>query len=418
MKRTAILVALLVTTFASQPSAQPPNSEIDAATRAYLDRLSPEEKARSDAYFEGGYWLALVSFVYSLGVAWVFLGTGLSRKLRDFAARRVRIRSLRTAIYSAGYVVGASVLTFPLLFYRGFVREHRYDLSNQSFGPWMKDQLTALGVQLVIFVLLLVLLYGVFRRAPRAWWLWGAVTSLSVLVVVSLLAPIYIFPLFNEYRPLSEPGLRQAILEMARANGVPADEVYEFDASRQSKRISANVSGFMSTLRVSLNDNLLARCSEAEVRAVMGHEIGHYVLNHVYEGLVFFGVVLASGFAVLKWSYEAVQRRYGERWGIGGIEDEAGLPLLAALLSAYFFAVAPLTNSFVRANEAEADIFGLNASREPDGFAEVSLKLGEYRKLDPGPIEEWIFFDHPSGRSRIQMAMRWKVEQAETADGP
>jgi STE24 endopeptidase len=315
-------------------------------------------------------------------------------------------------------VVGASVLTFPLLFYRGFVREHRYDLSNQSFGPWMKDQLTALGVQLVIFVLLLVLLYGVFRRAPRAWWLWGAVTSLSVLVVVSLLAPIYIFPLFNEYRPLSEPGLRQAILEMARANGVPADEVYEFDASRQSKRISANVSGFMSTLRVSLNDNLLARCSEAEVRAVMGHEIGHYVLNHVYEGLVFFGVVLASGFAVLKWSYEAVQRRYGERWGIGGIEDEAGLPLLAALLSAYFFAVAPLTNSFVRANEAEADIFGLNASREPDGFAEVSLKLGEYRKLDPGPIEEWIFFDHPSGRSRIQMAMRWKVEQAETADGP
>jgi STE24 endopeptidase len=205
---------------------------------------------------------------------------------------------------------------------------------------------------------------------------------------------------------------------MARANGVPADEVYQFDASRQSKRISANVSGFMSTLRVSLNDNLLARCSEAEVRAVMGHEIGHYVLNHVYEGLVFFGVVLASGFAVLKWSYEAVQRRYGERWGIGGIEDEAGLPLLAALLSAYFFAVAPLTNSFVRANEAEADIFGLNASREPDGFAEVSLKLGEYRKLDPGPIEEWIFFDHPSGRSRIQMAMRWKVEQAETADGP
>jgi STE24 endopeptidase len=418
MKRTAILVALLVTTFASQPSAQPPNSEIDAATRAYLDRLSPEEKARSDAYFEGGYWLALVSFVYSLGVAWVFLGTGLSRKLRDFAARRVRIRSLRTAIYSAGYVVGASVLTFPLLFYRGFVREHRYDLSNQSFGPWMKDQLTALGVQLVIFVLLLVLLYGVFRRAPRTWWLWGAVTSLSVLVVVSLLAPIYIFPLFNEYRPLSEPGLRQAILEMARANGVPADEVYQFDASRQSKRISANVSGFMSTLRVSLNDNLLARCSEAEVRAVMGHEIGHYVLNHVYEGLVFFGVVLASGFAVLKWSYEAVQRRYGERWGIGGIEDEAGLPLLAALLSTYFFAVAPLTNSFVRANEAEADIFGLNASREPDGFAEVSLKLGEYRKLDPGPIEEWIFFDHPSGRSRIQMAMRWKVEQAETADGP
>jgi STE24 endopeptidase len=414
MKRTAILVALLLTTLASRVPAQPPNEDpADAATGAYLDRLSPEEKARSDAYFEGGYWLMLVDFAYGLGVAWVFLGTGLSRKLRDFAARRSRNRSLRTAIYSAGYVVGASVLTFPLLFYRGFLREHQYELSNQSFGPWMKDQLTALGVALVVFVLLLVLLYRVFRRAPRTWWLWGAVASLSVLVVVVLLAPVYIFPLFNEYRPLSEPGLRETILEMARANGVPAQEVYQFDASRQSKRISANVSGFLGTMRVSLNDNLLSRCSEAEVRAVMGHEIGHYVLNHVYEGLLFFGVVLVAGFAALKWSFEAVRRRFGERWGIGGIEDEAGLPLLAALLSAYFFAVSPLTNSFVRANEAEADIFGLNASREPDGFAEVALKLSEYRKLDPGPLEEWIFFDHPSGRARIHMAMRWKTAQTD-----
>ena len=144
----------------------------------------------------------------------------------------------------------------------------------------------------------------------------------------------------------------------------------------------------------------------------MGHEMGHYVLNHAYEGLLFFGVLLLVGFAFLRWGYRAAQRRFGERWGIGGIEDEAGLPLLAAVLSVYFFFATPLINSFVRANEAEADLFGLNATREPEGFAEVALKLGEYRKLDPGPLEEWIFFDHPSGRARIEMAMRWKAEQA------
>ncbi len=407
MKRIATAVALVLLSLTAEAPAQPLDPV--TATRAYLDRLTPEEKARSDAYFEGGYWLNLVDFVYGLGVAWVFLATGLSRGIRDFAAGRGRNPALRTAIYAALYVVSASVLTFPLLLYRGFFREHRFGLSNQSFGPWMKDQLTGLGVALVVFVFLLVLLYTVFRRAPRTWWLWGAVTSLAVLIAVSLVAPVYILPLFNEYRPLSEPGLKESILAMARANGVPADEVYQFDASRQSKRISANVSGFLSTLRISLNDNLLNRCTEAEVRAVMGHEIGHYALNHVYEGILFFGVLLVIGFASLQWSFSALKRRFA----IGGIEDEAGLPLLAALLSAYFFVMSPFINSFVRANEAEADLFGLNTAREAEGFAEVALKMAEYRKLDPGPLEEWIFYDHPSGRARIEMAMRWKAALTE-----
>jgi STE24 endopeptidase len=304
------------------------------------------------------------------------------------------------------------MLSFPLAVYTGFFREHRYGLSNQTFGPWFQERITALAVALVILGPLLVLLYAVFRRAPRTWWIWGSVVSLSTLALTSLIAPVFIMPLFNDYRPLSVPELKDPILAMARANGIPADEVYEFDASRQSKRISANVSGILGTMRISLNDNLLSRCTPQEIRSVMGHEMGHYVLNHVYEGLLFFGVLLLAGFAFLRWGYRAAQRRWGERWGIGGIDDEAGLPLLAAVLSVYFFFTTPFINTFVRSNEAEADIFGLNATREPEGFAEIALKLSEYRKLDPGPIEEWIFFDHPSGRARIEMAMRWKAEQS------
>ena len=409
VKASVLLVLLAATTAAAQSATLGSPEE---ETRNYLSRLSPEERARSDAYFEGGYWLQLLDFLYGLGVALVLLATGLSRKVRDLAARITRVRPLGTAIYGAFYVLASAILTFPLLVYTGFFREHRYGLSNQTFRPWFQERITALAVGLVIFGLLLVLLYAIFRRAPRTWWIWGSVVSLSTLALTGLIAPVFIMPLFNDYRPLAVPELRDSILAMARANGVPADEVYEFDASRQSKRISANVSGILRTMRISLNDNLLSRCTPAEIQSVMGHEMGHYVLNHTYEGLLFFGVLLLLGFAFLRWGYGAAQRRWGERWGIGGIEDEAGLPLLAAVLSVFFFFTTPFINTFVRANEAEADIFGLNATREPDGFAEVALKLSEYRKLDPGPIEEWIFFDHPSGRARIEMAMRWKAEQS------
>jgi STE24 endopeptidase len=411
--KASVLMVLFAAATAAPQSATLRTPEEE--TRDYLSRLSPEERARSDAYFEGGYWLRLLDFLYGLAVALVLLATGLSRRVRDLAARitqRGRVRPLGTAIYAAFYILASAVLSFPLLVYTGFFREHRYGLSNQAFGPWFQERITALAVALAILGPLLVLLYAVFRRAPRTWWIWGSVVSLSTLALTSLIAPVFIMPLFNDYRPLSVPELKDPILAMARANGIPADEVYEFDASRQSKRISANVSGILGTMRISLNDNLLSRCTPQEIRSVMGHEMGHYVLNHVYEGLLFFGVLLLLGFAFLRWGYRAAQRRWGERWGIGGIEDEAGLPLFAAVLSVYFFFTTPFINTFVRSNEAEADLFGLNATREPDGFAEVALKLGEYRKLDPGPLEEWIFFDHPSGRARIEMAMRWKAERS------
>jgi STE24 endopeptidase len=203
---------------------------------------------------------------------------------------------------------------------------------------------------------------------------------------------------------------------MARAQGVAAEDVFVFDASRQTKRVSANVSGFAHTLRISLNDNLLNRSSLAEIEAVMGHEIGHYVLNHVYKGLLFFGVVIVAGFAFLKWSFQAVAARKGALWGIRDAADPAGLPLALILLSAYFFVLTPGLNSWIRMEEAEADLFGINASGQPDGEALVDLKLGEYRKLDPGPLEEILFFDHPSGRNRILMAMRWKAEHLREAE--
>jgi STE24 endopeptidase len=197
---------------------------------------------------------------------------------------------------------------------------------------------------------------------------------------------------------------------MARANGIPAKDVYEVDASRQTTKMSANVSGFANTMRITLNDNLLRRGSPEEIQSVMGHEMGHYVLNHVYKFTIFISVVIVLTFAFLYKSLEWALQRWGEKWQIAGIGDTAVLPLVVLLVTVISFILTPVLNTYIRTEEIEADMYGLNTSRAPDGFAQAAIHLGEYRKMSPGPLEEFIFFDHPSGRNRIYAAMRWKAE--------
>lgn len=386
--------------------------DAEAATEAYLARYTPEQKERSDSYFEGGYWLILWGFLYGAAVAYLLLAARISARLRDFAARRTRSPFLQSWIYALLYILVSSILSFPLAVYTAFFREHKYGLSTQTFGAWLGDQGKELGIALVLGALALTALYAVLRRAPRTWWIWGAVVSVVFLIVGVTIAPVFIEPLFNEYTVLDDAKLRDPILSMAHANGIPAEQVFLVDASKQSNRVSANVAGMFGTMRIALNDNLLKRASPAGVKAVMGHEMGHYVLNHIYEMIPFFGILLASAFAFANWGFHRLLANgRGERWGVAGIADPAGLPALGLVLSVFFFLMTPVLNTFIRTNEAEADLFGLNAAREPDGMAEVALLLGEYRKLSPGPIEEWIFFDHPSGRNRILAAMRWKGEE-------
>jgi STE24 endopeptidase len=249
----------------------------------------------------------------------------------------------------------------------------------------------------------------------RNWWVWGAGLAIVFFAFVSLIAPVYISPLFNQYKKLEDAKIKDPILSMARANRIPATDVYEFDASRQSNRVSANVSGFASTLRISLNDNLLNRCTLPEIETTMGHEMGHYVLNHAYKGLVMLGVVVVIGFAFLNWGIGFALARWGAEWEVREITDVAVIPLAVIVFSLYFLLMTPVTNTITRTMEFEADMYGLNAARQPDGEANVDLMLGEYRKMDPGPVEEFVFFDHPSGRTRITAAMRWKAENPETA---
>jgi STE24 endopeptidase len=392
-----------------------PAFDVKAAVETYLAKMPAEQRARSNAYFEGGYWLQLWDFLLTCAVMWALLRFGWSARMRNFAERVTRFRPLQTAIYWVQFIVTVSVVTFPMALYEGYFREHKYGLLNQTFGPWFKDQLIGLGVSVVLGAVLVVPLFGLVRRLGKNWWVWGAVLSVVFAAVVALIAPVFIFPLFNKITKLQDARVRDPILSMARANGIPAQEVYEFDASRQSDRVSANVSGFAGTLRISLNDNLLKRCTLPEIATTMGHEMGHYVLNHIYKALIINGVVIVLGFAFLNWGVSLALARWGEKWGVRGITDVAVMPLAVIVFSIYFFLTTPVGNTITRTMEFEADMYGLNAARQPDGEANVDLLLGEYRKMDPGAIEEFVFFDHPSGRTRITAAMQWKAEHPETA---
>jgi len=387
-----------------------PGFDVETATRAWLALVDEQQQAKTAAYVDGGYWLDLWGLLYGLGVAWLLLGTRLSARIRDWTERVSRRRWLQTILYAAQYIVITTVLAFPLTAYQDFFREHQYGLATQTLGAWLGEQAKGLAIGVVLGGLLLMLIYGAIRRMPNRWWLGAAAVSLAFFIFVNTLFPVFLAPVFNEYRPLDEGPVKESILSMARANGVPAENVYWFDASRQTNRISANVSGMFGTTRISLNDNLLSRASPEEIEAVMAHEMGHYVLGHVTRFIVYFGLILTAGFAFVKWAFDKVMARWGARWQLRDVGDTAGLPLLVALLSIFSFLATPVFNNVIRMAEVQADIFALNASQQADGFARIALRISDYRKLEPGRLEEVLLHDHPSGRTRVYEAMRWKAE--------
>src|SRR5215469_17720595 len=394
------------------PAAAQPSDHfnVNAATDAYMDLIPASAKARSDAYFEGGYWLILWDFLYGAVICLILLNFRWSAGMRDLAETMTRRRWLQTFLYWILYLLTVTVLGLPLAIYEGFVREWKYGLATQTFGAWMWDQTKGLMIGLVLGGFVVVLLFWVVRKLPRSWWIWGAVVTMLFLVFTVMIGPVYLQPIFNKITRLDDPKVTQPILRMARANSIPANDVYEIDASKQTTRMSANVSGVGQTMRITLNDNLLRRGSLEEIEAVMGHEMGHYVLNHIPKDILFFFVVIVLAFAYLKWSLDWCLKRWGVRWQIRGLTDPAVIPLVALLVSLFFFVLTPIINTHIRTSEAEADMFGLNASRQPDGAAQAAIHLGEYRKMKPGPLEEWIFFDHPSGYNRIHRAMQWKSQ--------
>lgn len=386
----------------------------ELATQAYMATLKGTARARSDAYFEGGYWLILWDFLVTMVANLIVLRLGWAAGLSRWA-RAKSGPMLAALLFAVPYILLITVLMAPYTIYTEFFREHAYGLSNQGFAEWGGEQLIIIAVNTLIAALLWMGVHATIRRFPRSWWLGGTGLSIAVVMATITLAPVYLDPLFNDYTPLPDGPVKTEVLKMARANGVPADNVYLVDASRQSDRISANVAGLFGTTRIALNDNLMKQDIN-EIRSVMAHELGHYVLNHIWKMLGAFAVLAAISFGILAWAGPALLDRYGARWGIDGMADPASLPVLVLIFAALSVLSTPIGSSIIRIQEQEADQFGLNAARAPDGFARIAMKLSQYRKIEPSRLEEVIFFDHPSGHTRVFTAMRWKAEHLDEAD--
>jgi STE24 endopeptidase len=391
-----------------------PNFDVEKATEAYLNLLSPEQRKLSDQYFEGGYWLQLWDLLWTVGACALLLMTGASERMSRWSQRISRRTWISTPLFIAQTLIALSLLELPWVIYSDYVREHSYGLSEQSFGGWLGDLFVVSIANVIIFGLALTLVYAAVRRAGSRWWIWATGLSWVTLLIVQLISPVYLLPLLNDYKPLPEGPVKQVVLSLARANQVPTAQVEWFDASKQTTRISANVAGLLNTTRIALNDNLLHKTSLPEIKAVLGHEMGHYVLNHPWKGSILLTLVIGLALALLHTAFDAALRRWGGRLRLTGRSDPKALPLAIALFSVIFLLLTPLQNGVIRGIESEADAFGLNAAREPYGWATSAMRLSAYRKINPGPFEEFLFYDHPSGYQRVRAAMIWLRENQST----
>jgi Zn-dependent protease with chaperone function len=380
-----------------------------AATAAYLAQLPPEAHAKAQAYTQGGHWLLLWGALVSVLVAWLILRSGVLVRVRS-AIEGSRSRPvLAVAAVMAVAAIGEFVLSLPWASYSHWWRETQYGLTSQAYGGWFGEQLISLAIGIVITLLLMELVYLLMRRAPKTWWAWSGGVVAVFFVFVLVLSPVLIEPLFNSYRPAPAGPVRDAIVQMAKANGVPSDKIYIYDGSKQSNRYTANVSGLFGSARIALSDTMFKKDADiSEVRGVVGHEMGHYVEGHAFRGAAEFGLLALVAFFLIDRLYPHVLRLAGGK-GVGPIADPAGYPVISMTLAVLVLVGTPIINTIGRTDEAEADTYSLEHVNEPDGMAKALVKTIEYRAATPSLLEEVLFYDHPSVGSRVRKCMDWKA---------
>ena len=393
----AIAVAAIAQSKEPKPE-KPPQRRLEI-------RVTPEMKRHSRI----SETLYFVGYAWSAAVLLLILGTRTSARLRAAAARAVRWRWLVPALYFVLLTLVTTLLEFPLDLYRGFIVPHQFDLTDQRFASWLGDFAKAVGVNLLIGAFLAVLLFFAIRRWKR-WWFYAWLGSLPLIVIGILITPLVIDPLFNKFEPLKDPVLRAALLDEAARAGIEHGRVYQVDKSKQTKTMNAYVTGVGPSARIVMWDTLLAKLDRDEVLAVMGHEMGHYVMKHLWKGFAFAVVVTFFGFWLGQLLYDFGLRCWSARWSVDDEADPAALPWLLLISLVISFFLSPITSGFSRHLEHQADVFGLELTHFNEPMASSFVKFAEDSKYDPDPPRfiEWWYFSHPSTRRRVDFVLRYK----------
>ena len=383
--------------------------DANAATARYIDSLGPAALQKAHDYTVGKEWMLLWGLIVAAVVTWLIVRSGvLDRVEAGISERR---RNLRAFVVSLVYLLVSAVLTLPWTIYASWWREKGYDRTSQPFGDFLWQNLLATLIGVLITALFLMGVYWLIRRAGKTWWLWSGGLAAVGLAFVFLVSPILIEPLFNKYEPVPPGQVRDAVVEMAGRAGVPPERVFMYNGSRQSNNFTANAGGVGNTARVAISDVALKNASLDEVRAVTGHEIGHYVLKHTWWGLLVFSLLAI----VLFWIADRTFPRFARAFGTNApIADPRSVPVLMFMVSFFSLLATPLTNTFGRTLETQADRYSLETENRPDALSTALVKTAEYRYPRPNAVEEFIFYDHPSVERRVRMAMEWKATHPAT----
>jgi STE24 endopeptidase len=375
----------------------------DVATARYIDSLGPAALQKAHDYTVGKEWMLLwallvAAAVTALIVKWAIL---------DRISAKVPGRSnLQAFLVATVYFLVSAVLALPWTLYEDYLREKSYGRTSQPLADYLGQLGLITLITAVLGGLFMMGVYWLIRRTGKRWWLWsGALAALAFSFVI-LLAPVAIEPLFNKYEPVPPGQVRSAVVSMAGRAGIPADKVYMFNGSRQSNNFTANAGGVGSTARVAISDVAFKNASLDEVRAVTGHEIGHYVLKHTWWGILFYSIAAMVLFWIADRTFPKVARLFGSSAALG---EPRGIPVLLFMVSLFGLLTLPIFNTFSRALENGADLYSLRTENRPDALSTALVKTAEYRYPRPGRVEEIVFYDHPSVEARVHRAMVWKA---------
>ena len=377
-----------------------------AATDAHMSALSAAELALSRDYTTGNHWLILGGLIVSAIVTWIIVRTGVLDRV--FGLLSDRWKNARVYIVAAVFTIVDALLLLPYSIYTDWSRESAYGRTSQPLSDYLTQSAMGLGISAILGGLFFVGLYFLLRRAGQLWWAWAGGLVATTAALMLLLSPTLIEPIFNDYTPLPDGEVRDAVLVMAEEAGIPEDRIFVFDGSRQSNNFTANVSGIGGSARIAMSDVALDEASLDEVRAVTGHEIGHYVLGHVWWMIAIISVLSMAVFFLTAKTYPFFARLFGST---APIADVRGLPVLLFAVGLFFTLAQPVLNTLIRTNERAADAYSLETVGLPDALSEALVKTAEYRYPLAGPVEEALFYTHPSVRNRVLTAMEWKAEQ-------
>ena len=386
----ALVVVVLGVALSPPLAAQTPESAPQASSPAAPGSTQgpvavPEPSEKAMRFYRSGHWVWAISLLWGLAVPALLLWTGWSARMRDAAAKVTQRFYPQLIVYFVLYLIVGWIADLPLDYAFGFARQHAYGLSNQTLAKWGGDAVKGLLVSLVGGPLFIWIPYLMLRKSPRRWWIWTAVASAPVIVFALLVAPIWIDPLFNDFGPMKDKALEARILGLAERAGIEGSRVYEVAKSVDTNAVNAYVTGLFGTKRIVLWDTLLAKLDPDETLAVMGHEMGHYVLQHVWKGVLLgVAVVLFACWAVDRTAYRLIQR-HSRRFGFTRLDDPAALPLILLLVGLAIFLIQPLVLSFTRHIEHEADRFALEITHDNHAMAMAFVKLQQENLSNPRP---------------------------------